>query len=250
MFDKNHIFRIITAMILLISAGSESVIALSAREILKSADEARGNVEGISWKVTIRSETEQDDKSMTFDVKARGFDIMAENLAPATYKGNRLIMLNGSMWFYKPGLSKPVPISRRQKLMGNAVYGDIAATNYADDYTPVQLPDESIDGEPCYAFDLQSTSRKSTYDRIIYWISKDRLVGIRAEYYTISGKKFKTAVMKYENSVQVAGKKRPFISDLVITDALVSRNTTILQLKDPFLGALPDYHFNLNLMRK
>jgi hypothetical protein len=226
------------------------VLALSSKEILRSADRARGNLEGITWTVDISSIQNQKESTMTLNVKARGFDIAGESVAPENYKGNKLVMINGSMWFYKPGLSKPVPISRRQKLMGNAVYGDIAATNYADDYIPVALPDETVDNEPCYTFDLKSNNSKSTYDRIVYWISKTRLVGVKADYYTVSGKRFKSAVMQYENTVMVDGKQRPFISRLIISDELISSDITTLIFNDPVLGALADYHFNLNVMRR
>ena len=224
--------------------------ALSPGEILKIADQSRGNLEGITWTVEICSVKNEKESTMVIQVRARGFDIATENLAPAKYKGNKLLMLKGSMWFYRPGLSKPVPISRRQKLLGNAVYGDIAATNYAADYTAVPLPEETVDNEPCYKFDLIARDKKSTYDRIVYWISKDRRVGVKADYYTVSGKKFKSAVMAYQNSVVVDGRKRPFISSLTIYDALMSRDVTTLQLNNPGFEPLPDYLFNLNLLKR
>ena len=227
-----------------------SSAALTAHEILEIADQSRGNLEGITWTVKISSVKNKKNSDMTISVKARGFDIATENMAPPKYKGNKLLMLRGSMWFYKPGLSKPVPISRRQKLLGNAVYGDIAATNYASDYTASPLPDETINNEPCYTFGLKSRNKKSTYDRIVYWISKERLVGVKADYYTVSGKKFKTAFMQYENSVVIDGRLKPFISSLVIYDELMSRDITTLSLTDPGLKALPDYLFNLNLLRR
>ncbi len=224
--------------------------ALTPQEILQLADQSRGNLEGITWTVEIASAGQKTNSSMTLSVKARGFDIATENMAPPKYKGNKLLMLRGSMWFYKPGLSKPVPISRRQKLLGNAVYGDIAATNYASDYTAAPLPEKIVDNEPCYTFDLVSKNKKSTYDRIVYWISKERLVGVKADYYTVSGKKFKTAVMVYNNSVMIDGHLKPFISSIVIHDELMSRDVTTLSLTDPVLEPLPDYFFNLNLLRR
>jgi hypothetical protein len=225
-------------------------MALTSQEILQTADRSRGNLEGITWTVEICSTKNKKNSSMAISVKARGFDIATENLAPPKYKGNKLLMLRGSMWFYKPGLSKPVPISRRQKLLGDAVYGDIAATNYASDYTASPLPDETINKEPCYKFDLKSKNKKSTYDRIVYWISKKRMVGVKADYYTVSGKKFKSASMQYKNSVVIDGRQKPFISSLVIYNELMSRDVTTLNLTDPGLKALPDYFFNLNLLRR
>jgi outer membrane lipoprotein-sorting protein len=233
---------------ILIMVFSYPVFALSSEDILRAADQARGNLEGVAWTVTITSPKQK--YPMTLAVKARGFDIATETLAPAIYKRNQLLMIKGNMWFYKPGLSKPVPVSKRQKLMGNAAYGDIAATNYAADYFPSLLSEEEILGQPCYRFELTAKNKNSTYDRIMYWVSKTQLVGVKAEYYTISGKKFKTAIMKYENRVTMENKVLPFISRIEIFDELLSNDVTILDLDKPALKALPDYLFDLNLMRK
>ena len=109
-------------------------------------------------------------------------------------------MLDRNMWFAKPGLSKAVPISPRQKLLGGAANGDIASTNYAGDYKIVQTSEDTFNNEPCYLLDLSAVDKKATYDRIKYWISKERLVGVKAEFYTVSGKLFKTATFEYKHS--------------------------------------------------
>jgi hypothetical protein len=242
--------RILLGLIGLVFA-HEGAAAMDVRTILKMADESRGNLAGISWKVVVESvENQRTTDSMTYDIKARGFDISGMSLAPPKSKGNKLLMLNNNMWFYKPGLSKPIPIAQRQKLMGNAAYGDIAATNYAKDYEATPLPDESIDEEECYVFDLKSKSNETTYDGIKYWISKQRLVGVKAEYFTVSGKKFKEAEMQYGNHVTVDGKERPFISTIIIYDELMSGDVTYLNLTEPRFEALPDYIFNVNLFMR
>lgn len=223
----------------------------SAYEILKKADESRGNIQGISWEVVVESvEAQRTTDTMVYNIKARGFDISGLSLEPPKYKGNKLLMTNNNMWFYKPGLSKPIPIAQRQKLLGNAAYGDIASTNYAEDYEATFLPEEAVDGEECYVFDLKSKNDKTTYDRIKYWISKKRLVGVKAEYYTVSGKKFKFANMEFNNSVKIDGKIRPFISKITMRDTLISENVTYLNMNKPRFEPLPDYVFNLNLFMK
>ena len=102
-------------MALLCFASTPTAWAQQPQKILRAADQARGNLEGITWTVTITSNKKDKASIMALDVKSRGFDIVAISTAPPKYKGNKLIMLNGNMWFYKPGLSKPVPISRRLK---------------------------------------------------------------------------------------------------------------------------------------
>ena len=184
------------------------------------------------------------------DVKARAFDILAITKKPAKNRGHKLLMSNGTMWFHRPGLSKPVPISRRQRLQGQASYGDIASTNYASDYDAVLLGEELLGDEPCYVFDLTSSNSNNTYDKIKYWVSKERKVGLKAEYYTISGKLFKFAEMQYDNEITVEGSPKPFISAILITDALIGNKTTTIKLDNPKVEVLPDHLFNLNLLRQ
>jgi hypothetical protein len=218
-------------------------------EILKKADQARGNRDGITWEVSILSDETRDRAAMVFNVKARGFDTLATAVSPSKDKGNRVLMVNGNMWFYKPGLSKPVPISSRQKLMGNASYGDIAATNYCEDYDATPLHPELIDDEICHVFDLKARSATATYYHIRYWVSKERTLGLKAEYYTVSGKKIKSARMFYDKTVLVRGIRRPFISFIHISDAVVKKETTILAFAKPALVALPHHIFNRNLLK-
>jgi len=131
------------------------------------------------------------------------------------------------MQMTKPGLKKPIPISARQRLSGQAAIGDIAATNYVRDYNPKFLRSERIESEHCHVLELTSTNRQSTYDRLIYWISVERQVGIQAEFYSLSGKLIKRAHYDYANRIEVQGKPVPFISRMRIDDALTDATTTL-----------------------
>jgi hypothetical protein len=152
------------------------------------------------------------------------------------------------MWYVKPGLSKPVPVSPRQRLLGRAANGDIATTNYAGDYRIVNTSEDRVDNEACYIFELSAVDKKATYDRIRYWVSRQRLVGVKAEFYTVSGKMFKTASFEYRNSITVDGKTREFISRMVIADAVMKENVTTLNYRKATVKKVPDSRFNLNLL--
>ncbi len=108
--------------------------AMTPEEILKKSDEARGNADGIEWEIAMHSIESGREQERTIKVSARNFNSLADFLAPANVKGQKMLMIDRNMWFAKPGLSKPVPISPRQKLLGGAANGDIASTNYAGDY--------------------------------------------------------------------------------------------------------------------
>ncbi len=221
---------------------------MTPREILEKADEARGNVEGVEWEINIESVERGRRQNRTVRVQARDVNSIAEFISPPKVKGRKLVMLDRNMWFTKPGLRKPVPISPRQKLMGGASNGDIASTNYAGDYKVADTSREIVDGEPCYLLDLTAISKKVTYDRIKYWISERRLVGVKAEFFTISGKMFKSATMEYQNSIMIQGKPHAFISKMVITNAFVEDDLTTMTYSKAKIKKIPDSAFNLNLL--
>ncbi len=223
---------------------------MSPEEILRKTDEARGNAEGVEWEIDIQSIERGRHQQRTIRVTAREFNSLAEFLAPANVKGQKMLMLDRNMWFAKPGLSKAVPISPRQKLVGGAANGDIASTNYAGDYRIVHASEDNGNGEPCHLFDLSAVDKRTTYDRIKYWISKERLLGVKAEFYTVSGKMFKTATFDYQNSITIDGKPREFISKMMITSAIVKEDVTTMHFRKPSIKKVPDSVFNLNLLTR
>jgi hypothetical protein len=218
-----------TMVLLLLSVPAAAADELTDDQILKAADRARGNLAGGSWQVDL--ETGEKGERVRFAVKQRHNDFFAEYLEPPKQKGDRLLMVGGNMWFHKPGLSKPVPISQRQKLSGNAAYGDISSTNYAEDYDLQRLPDEERSGVTCYVYDLKAKrGRLTTYDKIKVWIAKDRLVSVRGEYFTVSGKLFKSVELKHEAKVQVDGQSLPFVSEARFVDELLSGEVTVMRI--------------------
>lgn len=228
---------------------SRPVLAeMTPNEILEKSDEARGSVKGIEWEIKLESIENGRKQSRTLKIKARDFNSLAEFISPPKVKGRKLLMIDRNMWFIKPGLRKPVPISPRQKLMGSASNGDIASTNYAGDYDATLVSEDTVKGELCYLLDLTAINKKVTYDRIKYWVSKKRLVGVKAEFFTVSGKIFKSATFEYGNSIPIEGKPKPFVSKMIITDAVIKENVTTMTYSKIRLKKIPDSTFNLNLL--
>lgn len=228
----------------------EASWGLSPKEILTHADRARGNLDGVVWRLAIEAQEENQQERRNLEIQARGYDFLAVMTDPPKVRGHKLLMVNHNMWFAKPGLSKPVPISPRQKLVGGASYGDIAATNYAEDYEVLSTAEEVWGAEKCYVFDLKALHKRVTYDRIKYWVSAERLVGVRAEYYTLSEKKFKEAEFEYAHKVGGSQGQdgQPFISSMKIVEALAGQNVTFLRFGKPRLQKVPDSTFNVNLL--
>ncbi len=236
---------LLTAAVAFYAYGEE----LPLRDILRSADRARGNLGGIVWDIKISAAENGSKESNGMTVKVKKNNTLARFTSPPNMSDRMVLMIDRNMWFIKSGLSKPVSISPRQKLLGDAANGDIASTNYVEDYEATLLGEESIYGEACHVLDLKAANKNVTYDRIKYWVSKKRLVGVRAEFYTISGKLFKTAEFKYDNRVPLDDKTEiPFVSNLIIRDAIRQDKITTMSYSNIRIETIPDSTFNLNVL--
>lgn len=202
-----------------------------AEQLLRAADQARGGgFTGLIWEVQAHNSGSQaeDQPDQRLRIKATAQASLAEVLEPQSSKGSRLLQVERNMWLSKPGLKKPVAISPRQRLTGQAAIGDIAATNYAQDYQARYLRQEDVGDEPCHVLELSANSRQTTYDRITYWISVRRGVAVQADFLSLSGKKLKSAQFEYGNSLSVGGKTLLFVSRMAIADALSDARTTLV----------------------
>lgn len=203
--------------------------APDAETLLHESDRARGgHLPGLAWTIDIVSQEGGQTESHTLFAQASGSNMRVEYTAPQKSRGQIVLMLGRNMWFSRPGLQKPVPISPRQRLSGQASNGDIAATDYSGDYAAQLLGEEQLDGEACAVLALTARAKNVTYERLKYWVSLNRKVGVKAEFYTVSGKLLKTARFDYGSQIQLEGKRLPFVSRMTIADALNSGNVTTL----------------------
>lgn len=195
--------------------------------LLEHADRARGGgLPGIVWEIKLQSrDGDKVDEPQRLRVLATDEASVAETLEPSRAKGAKLLQVERNMWLTKPGLSKPIPISPRQRMSGQASNGDIAATNYSGDYDAKLADEEAVDGETCHVLELTAKHKRTTYDKIRYWVSVKREVGVKAEFYSVSGKLLKTALFDYGNVIQYDGRRIPFVSKMTIRDALTPAET-------------------------
>ncbi|MFH2092237.1 MAG: outer membrane lipoprotein-sorting protein [Pseudomonadota bacterium] len=221
-----------------------------ARALLAESDLSRGNSSGLEWDIDIESQTEEDTQANRLTVLVKDTSCLAEYQSPANVKGRKLLMKDRNMWFIKPGLSKPVPISPRQKLLGRASNGDIASTNYAGDYTIENFTEKTLGQDRCTVFELKAKNKNLTYDRIRYWVSQTTKTGLKAEFFTLSGKLFKTAVFEYDHKIFLNGQERPFVSKMTITGAVVETEKTVMAYSRIRLRDIRASAFNLDLLVK
>jgi hypothetical protein len=206
-----------------------ALAAPDAQTLLQQADRARGGgLPGIVWDIRLNSrDGNRISDQQHLEVRAVNNASVAETLEPARFKGSKLLQVERNMWLVRPGLSKPTPISPRQRISGQAANGDIAATNYVKDYDAQLTGEQAVDTEQCYILDLTAKYNRTTYDKIRYWVSLRREVGVKAEFYSVSGKLLKSARFEYNNTIEYEGHRFPFVSRMTIRDALVDAETTM-----------------------
>lgn len=218
-----------------------------ASDLLKASDRARGSVkDGVQWNAVIATEENGESSTREFNIKAKGDDAYVEATRPAKNKGEVYIFNDRNMWFFKPSLKKPVSISARQKLTGQAANGDIASTHYARDYSAVIEKTESLNGEKMHVLMLTAKSKNLTYDKIRYWISDKTKLAMKAEFLTLQGKPFKVGLLKYGNTLTAGGETFPFISELAIADAKFQNNKSTITYKAPKVTQVSNSIFNVN----
>jgi outer membrane lipoprotein-sorting protein len=208
----------------------------SPAELLAASDRARGAAKatkGLTWTSEVTSVENGDTSKVTYSIRVLGNDALAEVKDPPRQKGEVVLFNDRTLWFYKPGQKKPINISPRQKLIGQAANGDIASTQYARDYDATSAGEESVNGKPAWKLELKAKDKKVTYDRIRYWVSKDKQVALKAEFLTLSGETFKIAEFQYGNDVVLHGEKVPFVSEMKIHDANNEHNVTTLTYRNP-----------------
>jgi hypothetical protein len=219
----------------------------SAEDLLKAADRARGAAEeGIAWDAKVDTMDDGNASSVRYLIKVKGKDALAEATDPPRNKGEMLLFNDRNIWFFKPGLKKPVAISARQRLLGQAANGDIASTNYYRDYDGKLVGEDVVDGTPAYRLELKAKAKNVTYDGIRYWISKKDRVGVKGEFLTVGGDVFKTATFEYKNVMKKGAETYPFVSKMRIVSATKPADWTEIDYESPKSAAHPDSIFNVN----
>jgi hypothetical protein len=198
---------------------------------LLAAEKARGILtgnQGVQWTVNVSGT-----KNAKFVATSQGGKIFAEVIEPADATGRRyLAESDGNMWFWKPGLSRPVSVSKRQRLSGDAAIGDIASTSFVDGYKVEGSEAGEVNGAAATVYTMKSNSPGDTYAMIKYWVTTKGNLGKKAEFYAKSGTLIRSSTMDYNNTAV----GRPFLSQMVIVDG----GTTItLKFSDVQIGSFP-----------
>jgi len=198
-----------------------------AEVILKRADEVRFPSRAFMVNVRIRTfENAKPTEERLLRVLSKGSDkTLVMTLAPASERGQILLMRDRDLWVYFPRVSQPVRLPLSERFVGQISNGDIARANFTGEYTPQLAGVEQIGDDEYYVLDLRGINSGVTYQHVRYWVRKSNFWPYKAEFYSLSNRLLKTC--RYEGYRELGGTVRP--TKLVMTDALRAGEESILE---------------------
>lgn len=225
-----------------LSFSAHSVV--DANDIVKKADLKRGlGNTPHSFKVTINHSN--DSRVEVFKVNFKDINAtLSEQLEPERAKGRKMLMKDYDMWLFTPNIKKPLRISLEQKLSGEVSYGDIARTNYAEDYSAEIVGNEKIGNVEVYKIALNAKNKKVTYSKIDYFVDKKDNNPVEAIFYAVSGKALKKA--QFLDFKPIKGMNRS--TKMVIQDFLLKDKTSTMIFSDHNSEKFSDSMFNKDRM--
>jgi len=158
---------------------------------------------------------------------------------PIRDKGKALLSDLDKMWYFAPGLRRPIPIARQQRLVGQVSNGDVVAADFDYSYFSTLQGTEACGEKQCYKLQLERRWPYVTYPAITYWVEKDTYYPYRADFLSTEGVLIKRSY--YRDYQQVLGQMRP--GTIVVEDALRKDNYTTMTYSDLVLESLPESHF-------
>jgi len=135
-------------------------------------------------------------------------------------KGRRILTVGDRVWLIVPTASKPVPVSKSQRLMGAASFGDIASMRFADEYDATLRPELE---EDCHVLDLKAKGKGAAYPAAVLWTGKDDGLPRRLSLSLASGKPAKEVRFK-----DYGGEGR--IGKMEIRDLLSGKSASVTTL--------------------
>ncbi len=213
--------------------------SVDADTILKQAEKIRNPQTDYTVNVELKEKTKSTVRVFKTMIKGRD-KALVEFKKPTSDAGKKVLMVGHNMWIHMPRAAKPIRISPRQKLAGNAAYGDIARLNFIGNYKPTFKKVTSYQDQKVVVLELNAIKgRPVTYSKLEYWVNAKSKRPVLVHYKTGSGKTMKTGY--FAGFKNVFGVTRP--TTLRIVDQLRKGNVTTLSFKNARKQNLPSIMF-------
>src|SRR5262245_47570644 len=182
-------------------------------------------------KITARATQIVDGKAegaADFDVYIKGRDRALIVFRGGKNAGRKALTVGEKMWLIVPGTENPVPITKNQRLMGGASFGDVASMRFAEDYAATVRPGtEDVAGRTCYVLDLSAKSPKVPYPKVTLWLDREGKLPRKLLFFLASGREAREVMFTKFRKVQ--GKTA--VAEMEVRDLLGSEVGQITRLE-------------------
>lgn len=223
-------------------------VDLEALAMLEAADQVRFPRSDFEVNVRISSTTPGGETEVRdYQILSKGNEnTLVITTAPASERGQVLLMRGRDLWVYSPRLSQPVRLPLSQRLTGQVANGDLARANFSGDYNARVLRDETIQKRKYAVLELTAIDGSVTYSRVLLWVERSGNQPLKAEFYALSGRLLKTA--QYLNYAKLDNTVRP--TQLVMEDAVKRGDRSVLDYSAMKPRELPNKLFNKDYMKR
>ena len=178
------------------SAGSE-VPAIDPAAMLRKADASRDAfAEGVIRLRVVVNERGKKPLASVLQLFVEGTDRSLLVFREGKQQGRKILTLGDRVFLIVPGAARPIPVSKTQRLMGAASFGDVARLRFTDEYEAILRQREEriagVSGEtPCRVLDLAAKRLGSAYPAAVLWVGRDDGLARRLRLSLASGKEAK-----------------------------------------------------------
>ncbi|MDD5065906.1 MAG: outer membrane lipoprotein-sorting protein [bacterium] len=189
--------RILSA-VLLISACTGPVLALTPEEILKKVDDNQVfQTIQYSGTMVIQKGNRRKPLEKTFFAAARGKDTFYMEFTNPGDRGTKYLKLNNELWIkgtYAERADKISGHTLRESMMGSDYSYEDAMENekLTDQYDVILLGTEKWEGKrDCYKLELTAKVKEVSYYRQVIWVDQERFLGLKVQLFALSKKLLK-----------------------------------------------------------
>jgi len=236
--------RVITLVLLLYAAGVCTAQQQGA-ELIKKIDSFRTPYNEFLITTRIRSYSNGTLKETAlFDAYMNGTEKSLVVQKEGINRRMKILYSNEKLWVQLPSARRPIRITPIQRLMGQASNGDIARVSYGTDYNAANAGTGECSGINCSIIELTARKKSATYHRIMLWARASDLRPVKAEFYLVSGRHFKTAF--FDEYMSVGG--RSVVKKLTIIDTVRKQSKTTFTYEKIEPKTIPGKYYNKNFL--
>ena len=239
--------------ILTLLHGSAQSSDLSAKEIIKIADEkVRGNYATAELKMTIIRPDWSREMAMKSWSKGDDYSLILVT-APARDKGISFLKRESDMWNWQPTIDRVIkmpPSMMSQSWMGSDFTNDdlARASSTVDDFVQEIIAEEVLENRRCWVIELIPLEGVAVvWGKIKIWVDQEDFIQMKTEFYDEDD--YLVNTMTGKNIVELGGKLLPQLLEVVPADE-EGHMTRVEYLSLEFDQPLKDAFFSIQNMKR